>query len=48
MNTLTYFHFRTTIEGKMHVCKVLGYGIADAVASLRGMLYDGETIVGWE
>lgn len=48
MNTLRYFHFRTVIDGRTMACKVLGWTVRDAVETLRGMLYDGETIVGWE
>lgn len=48
MATLRYFHFRTIIDGKVHANKVLGFSVRDAVATLRGMLYDGETIVGWD
>lgn len=47
-NHLRYYSFRTIVDGKTHTCKVLGFGIQDAVDTLRGMLYDGETIVGWK
>lgn len=46
--TPTYFHFHTVIDGKVRINKVLGFSIDDAVATLRELLYDGETIVGWE
>lgn len=48
MNNLRYYHFRTVIDGTIHPAKVLGWSIRDAVETLRGMLYDGETIVGWK
>lgn len=48
MKNLTYYHFHTVIGGKVRTNKVLGWSIRDAVATLREMLYDGETIVGWE
>ena len=44
---LTYYHFHTVVNGRTMTCKVLGWSIRDAVATLREMLYDGETIVGW-
>lgn len=47
MRTLTYYNFHTVIDGRTLSCKVLGWSILDAVATLREMLYDGETIVGW-
>ncbi len=43
----TYFHFHTVIDGKVRPNKVLGFSVQDAVQTLRGLLYDGETIVGW-
>jgi hypothetical protein len=48
MRNLRYFHFHTVVNGRTMTCKVLGWSITDAVNTLRGMLYDGETIVGWE
>lgn len=48
MRNLRYFHFRTVIDGEVRTNKVLGWSVRDAVATLRGMLYDGETIVGWD
>ena len=48
-NTLRYYHFRTRTDGgDARPYAVLGFGIADAVATLREMLYDGEIIVGWK
>lgn len=47
MRNLRYFHFHTIVDGRTLSCRVLGFSVRDAVDSLRGMLYDGETIVGW-
>lgn len=48
-NPPRYYSFRTDMhdgEGPRS-CSVLGHSIRDAVETLRGMLYDGETIIGW-
>lgn len=45
---LRTFHFHTIHEGVSRPYKVHGTSVADAVKDLRDMLYDDETIVGWE
>lgn len=44
---LTAYNFHTICEGVMRPCKVHGHTVWEALADLREMLYDGETIVGW-
>ena len=44
---MTKYHFHTVHEGIVRAYPIWGFSIRDAVATLRSMLFDDETIVGW-
>jgi hypothetical protein len=41
------YNFHTMIDGRKFWDKVQGRTVNEALATLRGNLRDGETIVGW-